>query len=797
MVKFKVNYSAHISRAFVYIDYDRLKLLLHEDEKGHRIQSFTLHAQRTDFTTAFEQELQIVDNCYTEHMVDLEYSITDAKRLATEYSTTGDSKPKPKRKAQEAALKRSLTQIYDKLSKIETYCLLNRTAAIKILKKHDKLARLNGGEDVYDEYILKVNRTRFGGNNKLNDAQQYIEELYCRLFCDGVMEEARGKLRLAKIHTDPRIRLSATFKVGIVLTLLAWLANYMLMSPHLALLYLATEDPSVYIYSVVGGLVVYRWMWGFSVYMWDSVDIDYTLILDLDSSKHMPSSDEIFSDAGNLSILFMINVLIFMALRMDFYYNREADPSWHSGSGAVHWLSAHAYIMPMLLAIGTIIRVGYSVCQPTSYGVFSSKIFWNVSRTVSRTTLVRLLIRCCSALQLLSAPFAPVELRHTFAADILCSLVRIGSGVMFSTCYFYSGAYMYASAPTSDTGVARFAVCHSDVYLAIKTFIFAYPYTIRMMQCLRQRRDHFVAKQHAEEKKDDLYNRNSLSRKPVASGGGMELHSRNNSRVVLGLDSSSEEEMKQVSVGSGDGRKALSPANSAARIYDNDHVHSPNGFIIGSPGVDLERGPGMSRESSMSPYQDATADNTSAEMTKDPSLSRSETRDLPVPPLLRCICPERKSQHSCAPKWLRELWLTIWVWPYSYNALRYFLNVCVVVFGAYPPTDPFGVAYMSWYIPLSVIASLYGCYWDIWCDFKLMQCDSTRPLLRDKILYEGNEGFYYFVLVIDPILRFMWTLSFTPYGGHPFFLLFEIVRRSLWACLRMELGYIQELARRR
>jgi hypothetical protein len=408
MVKFKVNYGAHISRALVYIDYDRLKLLLHDDERGHRMQPFTLHNQRADFATAFEEELKIVDNCYTEHMVDLEYNITDTTRLATEYSTGDGLQLKLKRKAQEAALKRSLTQIYDKLSKIETYCLLNRTAAIKILKKHDKLARLNGGEEVYDQYIMKVNRTRFGGNNKLNDATQHIEELYCRLFCDGVIEEARGKLRLAKIHTDPRIRLTAMFKVGIVLTLLAWLIIYMLMSPYLALLYITTEDPSVYIYSVAGGLVVYRWMWGFSVYMWDSVDIDYTLILDLDSSKHMPSSDEIFSDAGNLSILFMINVLIFMYLRMDYYYHGEAAPSRDSGSGAVHWPSAHAYIMPMLLAIGTVIRVGYSVCQPTSYGVFSSKIFWNVSYQDLSGVTVTCFNACNVALYTSCSPLHPL-----------------------------------------------------------------------------------------------------------------------------------------------------------------------------------------------------------------------------------------------------------------------------------------------------------------------------------------------------------------------------------------------------
>jgi hypothetical protein len=104
---------------------------------------------------------------------------------------------------------------------------------------------------------------------------------------------------------------------------------------------------------------------------------------------------------------------------------------------------------------------------------------------------------------------------------------------------------------------------------------------------------------------------------------------------------------------------------------------------------------------------------------------------------------------------------------------------------------------MLWYVPLCVISTLYSCYWDVANDFQLLQFNSSRPLLRDKILYEDAQYFYYVVLVVNPILRFMWTLSFTPYGGHPFLVVFEILRRSLWACIRMELGYIQELARRK
>lgn len=173
-----------------------------------------------------------------------------------------------------------------------------------------------------------------------------------------------------------------------------------------------------------------------------------------------------------------------------------------------------------------------------------------------------------------------------------------------------------------------------------------------------------------------------------------------------------------------------------------------------------------------------------------PSLSRGESFDIPTPPYMRTL-------FDFLPAQMSAILSTIMVWPYSYNALRYLLTFAVVLFGKYPPQDPTTAEYMWWYIPLCVISTLYSCYWDVANDFKLMQWTAPKPFLRDKLFYEETEYFYYIVLVLNPILRFMWTLAFTPYGTHPFLVCFEILRRSLWACMRMELGYIQELARRR
>jgi hypothetical protein len=308
-------------------------------------------------------------------MIDLEYVLVDAQRLAKEYIEDQD---KAKKKAREAALKRSTTVLYHKLVKLDTYCLLNRTAAIKILKKHDKLAKDTGLEPCLESYMAIVDKTSFGNGGKLAAMKAQVETMYADVFCGGVHEEALGKLRLAKTQIDPRILLGVMFKVGIVAMLLIWLLNKLIVAPQLSLLYLTTSDPSVFVYAAVGALVTYRWFWGCSVYMWDSADIDYILILDLDANKHMPSSAQIFSDAANWSILYLTNVLIFHSLRFNYRHHDDQPATWDTTTGIIAYFSARAYVMPMLLVLGTILRMIVALSQPTSYGVFSSKILKKV-----------------------------------------------------------------------------------------------------------------------------------------------------------------------------------------------------------------------------------------------------------------------------------------------------------------------------------------------------------------------------------------------------------------------------------
>jgi hypothetical protein len=274
------------------------------------------------------------------------------------------------RKAQEASLKRNLTILYRKAAQLETFRLLNRTLIIKILKKYDKVHKAED-DNVFQSLMATVECYRLGNGHKLKDFNNNVEDLYADFFCDGLREEAQGKLTLAKGEHRPKKMFMLAGKVGILITLMTWFFFDVTVSETLSNNYFTKKDPSVYVYAFVASMIVYRWIWGFNVYMWESVGIDYILLLDLDAKKSniKPSYDQIFSDAANYSILFFINIIIFHAIKLS---NETVSEDHYS------FTATHAYALPALLLLGVLGNV-ISNCQHISYGVFSLDVFLHVS----------------------------------------------------------------------------------------------------------------------------------------------------------------------------------------------------------------------------------------------------------------------------------------------------------------------------------------------------------------------------------------------------------------------------------
>lgn len=460
-------------------------------------------------------------------------------------------------------------------------------------------------------------------------------------------------------------------------------------------------------------------------------------------------------------------------------------------------------------------------------------------------------------------PFSTVHLRFTYAADILTSLNRVFVHFIFSGCYFATGAFLYAANPRNEHASELFAACttHPALY-AFKVFIQIFPYYIRMMQCLRQRRDHFLRQELVPPVlvvKDVKDKETPLETIPEEDGAVLDdteeevpkLHSRPSYVSLTDLGEQEDTAIKGTSPSNNKPHNAANNIKSNLHVneedpedeyavcyledreqfteyYDHDedplghsshfdqdnieyedHDHSPLALPIRqSPSKTRLRA--LSQGSNRSGHSGGERD---YENQRAPSPGKGTSPGSYLPQRTKSVgknnrfaarraqidrfLGEGRSKSNDFASFLSMIYATIMVWPYSYNALRYFLSILVIFFGAFPPSDTDGVLYRSWYIPLYVIATLFSCYWDVAMDFQLMQFNCKKPFLRSRLFYEETEIFYYVVLVLNPILRFMWTLNFTPFGGQPYLVIFEIARRSMWACLRMELGYIQELERRK
>eukprot|EP00550_Attheya_septentrionalis_P007305 CAMPEP_0198291832 /NCGR_PEP_ID=MMETSP1449-20131203/9218_1 /TAXON_ID=420275 /ORGANISM="Attheya septentrionalis, Strain CCMP2084" /LENGTH=655 /DNA_ID=CAMNT_0043990515 /DNA_START=241 /DNA_END=2208 /DNA_ORIENTATION=- len=171
---------------------------------------------------------------------------------------------------------------------------------------------------------------------------------------------------------------------------------------------------------------------------------------------------------------------------------------------------------------------------------------------------------------------------------------------------------------------------------------------------------------------------------------------------------------------------------------------------------------------------------------------------------------------------LRQAYDTKQRWPYLGNALKYFVAAEVALFGLF---DPSKKQTYTW-IVCFFLATMYQVWWDVFMDWELFSWhgwphySSTKrnkgdlgsriPLvMRKKRLYQ-YRAMYYCILVINILLRFCWTLSFIPprylnqsgmlldsfgktfetFAG-PAIASAEIIRRTLWGFLRLELEAIK------
>uniref|UniRef100_A0A2A4JTU4 EXS domain-containing protein n=1 Tax=Heliothis virescens TaxID=7102 RepID=A0A2A4JTU4_HELVI len=139
--------------------------------------------------------------------------------------------------------------------------------------------------------------------------------------------------------------------------------------------------------------------------------------------------------------------------------------------------------------------------------------------------------------------------------------------------------------------------------------------------------------------------------------------------------------------------------------------------------------------------------------------------------------------------------------PHLVNAGKYSTTFFVVLFATLrtlysdpTSTDAYDNPFLYLWFACQLISSLYTYTWDVKMDWGLFSCgpNAENKFLREEIVY--SPGFYYFAIVEDFVLRFIWTVSFVLtenklVSGETMTSILaplEVFRRFIWNFFRLE-----------
>ncbi|XP_068625485.1 solute carrier family 53 member 1-like [Battus philenor] len=138
--------------------------------------------------------------------------------------------------------------------------------------------------------------------------------------------------------------------------------------------------------------------------------------------------------------------------------------------------------------------------------------------------------------------------------------------------------------------------------------------------------------------------------------------------------------------------------------------------------------------------------------------------------------------------------------PHLVNAGKYSTTFFVVLFATlrimYKDNyaDSYDNPFLYAWFGCQLVSSLYTYTWDVKMDWGLFSCgpSAENKFLREEIVY--SPGFYYFAIVEDFVLRFIWTVSFVLtenqiVSGETMVSILsplEVVRRFIWNFFRLE-----------
>jgi hypothetical protein len=409
------------------------------------------------FHQMFMSEVQRISIFFTKQLNDVETQLENFMQKANadgivrsnEINEGLQKRIRKMKKDRELSVLRAYTALYKTCERLEAFAFLNVILCIKILKKYDKYHSQDGlSLPLYPNLMESlVYQSSFGSTikpqNRLEYIQQRLIELCAEFSCDGDLVEAKGKLKMTKGEEREEDTWTLGIRCGIVLVLFLWFLWDAVVDPGEG--QTLWNDPAIYLFSFLGNLVVYDWLWGLNVYVWEKAHVNYLVLLDL-SANHCPSSFQIFSKISVVTSVYLVILILYYKARRGQLYELHLEGHYFA-----------LFIALVALGYGTVTMILQR--HHVSHRLYSPSVIFRI----------------------VTSPWSPVTLRESYMGDVMTSLIKTYSNCAYALCYLISGAFL-----KRGNELHEFGTCNAR-YMTIVTGVIAFlPLWFRFAQCIRR-----------------------------------------------------------------------------------------------------------------------------------------------------------------------------------------------------------------------------------------------------------------------------------------------------------------------
>ncbi|KAE9359677.1 hypothetical protein PF008_g2139 [Phytophthora fragariae] len=399
------------------------------------------------FEEALEHEYSKVEHAYARHAAQLAEQLQhlQAQHRADAPATAQES------------LKNSLVELHRLLHLLHNFALLNYTGFVKILKRYEKIASFPAEQR--EQQKAKLQTFEFAKAQKCSELLKQVERSFADWFCDGNATVAVATLMTKKEDFVNWGHIYLGIKAGSCLILLIWVCWDSLVVPtfhsgrenHLIDLVRTRAYP---VYRGIGCLLLLHWLVGVSLYVWRAARINYRYIFEL-NPRRAQSYPQVFSDATNMTIVFLANVLLYYKV-VNGYFPEEL---------------LHRGYYPLALFLYTFY---FYAIRPWGQQLGMLRTLWEV----------------------VWSPLYQVSFFHTFVGDYLTSTVKVTQDVTWSVCFFAAKEFLRKDLVPSGSDVpdSHLAVdpdeptCANNLYYVnvVVPLVCALPLWWRFLQNLRR-----------------------------------------------------------------------------------------------------------------------------------------------------------------------------------------------------------------------------------------------------------------------------------------------------------------------